>query len=80
MGITWESLRNYIGGRIMDIENKREEIVQHIANMLRNSAFTFEYRVVKKPKGMKVIHEVTQEQLNLIIEKSKNHGKEEETV
>lgn len=52
-------------------EKARKEIVQHISDMLMNNGFTFEYAVKKNPKGIKVIFEVTQEQLNKIIENSK---------
>lgn len=48
-------------------EEKREQIVQNIANMLMNNPFTFEFKVVKKPKGIKVIYEVTQDEMDAII-------------
>lgn len=60
-------------------------MIEGIADLLRCSSFTFEYRVKKKPEGIKVISEVTQEQLNAIMakarekqqEKQENYGKEE---
>lgn len=59
-------------------------MIEGIANLLRCSSFTFEYRVKKKPEGIKIIIEVTQEQLNDIMtevkktkqEKQENYGKE----
>lgn len=68
----------------MTKEEQREKVIEGIADLLRCSSFTFEYRVKQKPKGIKVISEVTQEQLNAIMakarekqqEKQENYGKE----
>ena len=43
-----------------------------IAEMLRNNPFTFEFKVVKKPKGIKVIHEVTQEEMDALTTTTTN--------
>lgn len=48
-------------------EEKREMVINGIADLLRNNSFTFEYKVVKKPKGIKVVFEVTQEQMEEIV-------------
>ena len=69
----------------MTKEEQREKVIEGIADLLRCSSFTFEYRVKQKPEGIKVISEVTQEQLNAILakakktkqEKQENYGKEE---
>lgn len=45
-------------------EQQREQAINGIAALLRINNFTFEYKVVKKPKGIKVICEVTQEQID----------------
>ena len=45
--------------------------------MLRRNPVTFEYVVKKKPKGIKVIYEITQEDLNAIMTKaSENYNKQ----
>ena len=48
-------------------EEKREMVINGIADLLRNNAFSFEYKVAKKPKGIKIIFEVTQEQMEEIV-------------
>ena len=55
----------------MEEQEKREQVIQDLSNLLRRNPFTFELKVVKKPKGIKVIYEVTQEELNAMIEKNK---------
>ena len=54
-------------------KDQREKIIRNIADDLRRMPFTFEYVVRKKPKGIKVIYEVTQEQIDRIIA----HAREE---
>lgn len=58
----------------MITEEKREQIIQGVTNLLQSTPFTVEYKVKKKPHGVKVIIEVTQEQMELlakqVIEKS----------
>lgn len=41
-------------------DEQREKIILGIADMLRNHGFTFEFKVMKKPRGIRIIHEVTQ--------------------
>ena len=48
----------------MTPEEQREQVIQHISDMLRRTPFTFEFKVKKNPKGIKVIYEVTQEQMD----------------
>lgn len=48
-------------------KEKREMVINGIADLLRNNAFSFEYKVAKKPKGIKVVFEVTQEQIEEIV-------------
>lgn len=45
--------------------------------MMRTTSFTSEFKVVKKPKGIKVIIEVTQEQMDMML-KQNNPNKQEE--
>lgn len=46
------------------MDEKRERAIQGIAQLLRVSAFDVEIRVKKKPKGVKIVVELTQEQLD----------------
>ena len=45
-------------------QEQREQVVQNITDLLRRNPFTFEFKVKKKPQGIRVIYEVTQEQLD----------------
>lgn len=44
--------------------DKREMAISMIADLLREVPFTIEHKVVKKPKGVKVIVEITQEEMD----------------
>ena len=50
-------------------EEKREQVIQNIADMLRTNPFTFEFKVKKNPKGIKVIYEVTQDEMDAMMKK-----------
>ena len=58
----------------MTAKENREQVIQGLTNLLQSTPFTVEYKVKKKPQGIKVIIEVTQEQMVLltkqVIEKS----------
>lgn len=58
----------------MTDKEKREQVIQGLTNLLQSTPFTVEYKVKKKPAGIKVIIEVTQEQMESlakqVIEKS----------
>ena len=54
----------------MTTEEKREQTIQSIADMLRNSPFQVEFKLKKKPAGIKVIIEVTQEQMDRITKQT----------
>lgn len=54
-----------------EIRDQRSLLVNRITEMLMSQGFTFEYVVRKKPKGIKIVYEVTQEELNAMVEKSK---------
>lgn len=47
----------------MTTEEKREQVIQGLTDLLQSTPFTVEYKVKKKPQGIKVIIEVTQEQM-----------------
>ena len=51
----------------MTTEEKREKVIQNITEMLQHNPFTFEFKVKKNPKGIKVIIEVTQEQMDAMV-------------
>ena len=48
---------------------EREQAIQGIADMLRTTEFQVEFKVKKRPAGIKVIIEVTQENMNEILTK-----------
>jgi len=50
----------------MTDDEKREQVIQNITEMLQHNPFTFEFKVKKKPAGIKVIIEVTQEQMDRV--------------
>lgn len=54
----------------MTQEERREQTIQGLANMLRTTAFQVEFKVKKKPAGIKVIIEVTQEQMEGIAKQT----------
>lgn len=45
-------------------ERDRAEAIQRIAGNLRNMPFTVEFKVVGKPRGARIIFEVTREQMH----------------
>lgn len=51
----------------MTTEVEREKIIQGLADMLRTSLFQVELKVKKKPAGIKIIIEVTQEQMESLV-------------
>lgn len=60
----------------MTNEEQREQVIQNITNMLRHNKFSFEFRVKKKPEGIKIIYEVTQEKMDKIMETAAKKAKE----
>ena len=61
----------------MDQEEKREQVVRNITDMLRHNPFTFEFKVKKKPQGIKVIYEVTKEEMDLMMDHAAKKQKED---
>ena len=55
----------------LEKEQEKKRVIQGITEMLKINPFTFEFKVKKKPKGIKVIYEVTQEQLNEMMNQAK---------
>lgn len=56
-------------------DEKREHVIQNIADMLRTNPFTFEFKVKKNPKGIKVIYEVTQDEMDAMMKKAAEEHK-----
>ena len=50
-------------------EEKREQAIQNIAEGLRRNPFSVALKVKKKPAGIKIIFEVTQEEMDEMLEK-----------
>lgn len=48
---------------------QREEFIQNLADILRKNPFTFEFAIKKNPKGIKIIYEVTQEDMDRMTKK-----------
>lgn len=49
----------------------RNRVIADIVEQLIVNPFTFEFKVVKKPQGIKIIHEVTQEEMDAMVAKNK---------
>jgi hypothetical protein len=64
----------------MTTEEKREQAIQGLTDMLRTSPFQVEFKVKKKPAGIKVIIEVTQEQMEGIAKQTLEKTKRIEQV
>lgn len=58
----------------MTAEEKREQVIQGLTDLLQSTPFTVEYKVKKKPQGIKVIIEVTQEQMDKMMEQAKERS------
>lgn len=52
----------------MTLEEKRDAAVQSLMELLKNNPVTVEYKVVKKPKGIKIIFEVTREEMDALVQ------------
>ena len=51
----------------MTPEEKRDQAVQMIAELLQTTPFELQFKVVKKPKGIRIIYELTQEEMNALV-------------
>lgn len=61
-------------------EEKREQLIMFVSESMRTMQFSFEVKVKKKPAGIKIIYEVTKEEMGNLIDilSGDDHGKEEE--
>lgn len=55
----------------MNEREKREQMITHVTNLLRGNAFSFEFKVRKHPQGIKIICEVTQEEMDELMKQQK---------
>ena len=63
------------------VEVDRKEFIKKLIPLLEIALTSFEYKVVKKPKGIRIIQEVSQEQMDAIIRKAaEKYGKEKESI
>ena len=60
-----------------EAEEKREQTIQGLVNLLRISQFGVDFKVKKKPAGIKITIEVTQEQMDVLADKMIKEHKEE---
>ena len=52
----------------MTQEEKRDAAINQVAQLLKVNPFSMEFKVVKKPKGIKIIYEVTQEEMDKLLQ------------
>ena len=60
----------------METDQQREEVIQHVADMLRRNPFSVEFKVLKHPKGIKIIYEVTKEEMDVMVNRAAEKEKE----
>lgn len=49
-------------------ELQREQAIQGLSEMLRTMPFQVDFKVKKKPQGIKIVIEVTQEQMDDMVD------------
>ena len=61
-----------------DLEKQRKKSLKAIMNILEHNEVHFEIKVKKKPKGVHVIYEVTQKDMDALVSgmKKRMEGKE----
>lgn len=52
----------------MTQEEKRDAAINQVAQLLKVNPFSMELKVVKKPKGIRIIYEVTQEEMDKLLQ------------
>ena len=55
------------------MDEQRDQFIQGLVKILESTPFTLEFKVKKKPAGVKIIYELTQEEMDAIVE---NQAKE----
>ena len=61
---------------MMTQEEKRDAAINQVAQLLKVNPFSMEFKVVKKPKGIKIIYEVTQEEMDKLLQMQRERRKE----
>lgn len=51
----------------MTQEEKRNATIKDLVELLKNNPFSMEFKVVKKPKGIRVIYELTQQEMDMLL-------------
>jgi hypothetical protein len=51
----------------MTKEENREQAIQNIAELMRYNDFSFVFKKVKKPKGIRIIYEITEEDFETVF-------------
>ena len=51
------------------------QTINNYEQLLRNNPFKLELKVVKKPKGIKVIYEVTQEEMDAVTQMTRERNR-----
>lgn len=59
----------------MTQEEKRDAAINQVAQLLKVNPFSMEFKVVKKPKGIKIIYEVTQEEMDKLLQMQRERRK-----
>lgn len=59
----------------MTQEEKRDAAINQVAQLLKVNPFAMEFKVVKKPKGIKIIYEVTQEEMDKLLQMQRERRK-----
>ena len=54
----------------MTQEERKEQLIMEIADQLRTQPFSIEFKVKNNPEGIKIIYEVTQEEMNELMTNS----------
>ena len=55
------------------MDEQRDQFIQGLVKILESTPFTLQFKVKKKPAGVKIIYELTQEEMDAIVE---NQAKE----
>ena len=54
----------------MDKKEKRDFAINLVSNMMRTQPFSIVYKIKKKPQGMKIVFEVTEAEMQTIINRA----------
>ena len=54
----------------INVKEQREQVIENICEIIRTNHVTFEFQVKEKPKGVKVIYEITQAEMNAMMNKA----------